>query len=168
MNSSKASKVFQSQSAEAYHNFENRGIPFVAVKLFILGFEFGSGKVDDIVRKNFRSENDFLLSSKTKYAILMPNTTLEAAEEATNRLGVKLRLLIDSRRNLDRVHRLILYAYIYGVSQASRKLQFRYLDVFNTIHHKKKARKWPTNFKEYLKWLEPSVIKEHRPINIVV
>jgi len=168
MNYSKASKKFLSQSAEAYYKFEHHEIPFAAVKIYLCGLESDWEKLDDVVRENFRSENDFFLKSNTQYAILMHNTTLEAAEEATHRLGVKLRLVIYGFKNKDSEHRPFLSAYIYGVGEASKKLQFRYLDAFNFFYPKKESEKWPTNFREYLKRLEPLKTKEHKPINIIV
>ena len=59
MNFSKTSKKFLSQSAEAYYKFEHHEIPFAAVKIYICGLECYWEKLDDIVRENFRSENDF-------------------------------------------------------------------------------------------------------------
>ena len=169
MDFSKASKKFLFESAAAYSQFEKDKTPFAAVKICISGWVSDWEKLFDLLRNNFRSANDsFMKSKKSKIAVLMKNTTIEAAEEAVNRLEVKLRLLFSDFQKQDKEQRLNVSAYIYGVGATSQNLQFRYLEVIKTVHYKKESDNWPTSFKEYLRRLERFKVEKHKPISIRV
>ena len=169
MDFSTASKKFMSYAKKAYDQFEKQKIPFAAVKIYITGSKRDQLGIVDLIWNNFRSEKDFILKGESSYAILMKNTSLEAAEAATNRLGVKLYQLTHNSDNRDRNFQLCASACIYGASEETKKLHFRYLDFINPFYDKKESEFWSPKFREYLKWLQPPVkIKTYKPIRIKV
>ena len=168
MNFSTACEKFLSHTKEAYDKYEKQKIPFAAVKIYITGSWRYRAGVADMVWKNFRSEKDVILKSENNYAILMKNTSLEAAEAATNRLGMKLYHLTYDSDNLEKNLQFCASACIYGVSEETKKLHFRYLDFINPFYAKRESELWPPNVREYLKWLQPLKIRTYKPISIKV
>lgn len=165
---STTSDNFLSHSTAAYYKFEKHKTPFVAVKIYIPGSMSNKAGLDDIVRKNFRSEKDVVLKSKNHYAVLLQNTFLEAAEEATNRLGIKIHRLADTFGKPNANMQLNASACLYGACEKTNKLHFKHLDLSNTYYHEKETETGPSNVGEYLKWLEPIKVKAYKPISIVV
>ncbi len=150
-------------SREAYKKFQNHQTPFAAVKLYFSGWGGEKAKVDDIVGNNFRSEKDAILKSEKNYAILMHNTSLKAAETVMNRISIKLsRLRYEAK--ITKTQQVNAYACIYSAGEKSAKLQFRHLDLINSLGNKNESAK----IREYLKWMEPIKSKEHKAFSIKV
>jgi hypothetical protein len=168
MDFSTPSKKFLSLSTAAYNKFENHQIPFAAVKIYISGSRSDRDEFDDLVRNNFRREKDVLLKSNNHYAVLMQNTSLEAAEEATNRLGLKLCRFTCNFGKPKNNLQLNASACLYGTGKETNQLHFKYLDLTDIFCRKKGSEIRPSQFVAYLKWLERIKIKEHQPLSIIV
>jgi hypothetical protein len=106
--------------------------------------------------------------SKNHYAVLLQNTPLQAAEEATSRLGLKFRRLADTIGNHQATMQFNAFACLYGACENTHKLHFKYLDLSNSDCQKKKSVTMPSRMGEYLKWLEPVKDKAYKPVSIVV
>ena len=168
MISATTSETFLSHSTAAYYKFEKHKTPFVAVKIYAPGSMSNKAGLDGIVRRNFRSEKDVILKGKNHYAVLLQNTSLQAAEEATSRLGLKIHRLADTFRNSQTTIRLNAFACLYGVCEKSHRLHFKYLNLSNSHYQERNSEKIPSHMEEYLKWLEPMKYKEYKPVSIVV
>jgi len=115
------SSKFLRHSADAYNKFLKYNIPFTAVKIYFFNPSKACSRADKIILDNFRSKKDFILKSKSDYAIIMKDTSFRAAEAAINRLRLKLyyELLLDAS------------IYIYGVCEKKNKLRFKHFDLSN-------------------------------------
>ena len=159
---------FLLNSKEAYYKFQKHQTPFAAVKIYFSGLECESAKMDDILGNNFRSEKDAILKSENNYAILMPNTSLKAAETVMNRISIKLSRLKYEVKNTAKKPQLNAYACIYGAGEESVKLQFRHLELINPLGNRNEFGKTQPKIREYLKWMEPIKSKEHKAFSIKV
>jgi hypothetical protein len=162
------SEKFLSHSTAAYYKFEKHKTPFVAVKIYATGSMSDKARLDGIVRKNFRSEKDVILTSKNHYAVLLRNTSLGAAEEAMSRLSLKIRRLADTFGNHQATIQLNAFACLYGACEKTHKLRFKYLDLSNSHYQERNSETMPSNIGEYLKWFEPMKDKAYKPVSIVV
>jgi len=168
MDCSTINEEFLVHTRAAYHRYENLQIPFAAVKICIYGLRSGREALDKIVCENFRSDKDVILKSKNDYAILMQNTSIEAAAAAAHRLGGRLCRITPDCKNPETNSRICATAWIYGAGEETKALHFRYLDLINPHRHKKAATNWPDHVGEYLKWKEPVQKKDYKPFSIKV
>ena len=155
-------------SRNAYHKFQKQHIPFAAVKLYFSGLGGERTKVDDIVGNNFRNEKDSILKTKNNYAILMHNTSCQAAEAVMNRLSIKLSRLRCESKILAKTQQINAHAYIYGIGEGVAKLQFRHLDLIHPSGIKDRDKKNQLNIREYLRWTQPLGIKGYKSFSIKV
>ena len=168
MDCSTINEEFLIHTREAFHRYENSQIPFAAVKICIYGLRSGAGALDKIVCDNFRSDKDVILKSQNDYAILMQNTSLEAAEAATNRLGGCLCRITSDCHNPETNSQICATAWIYGAGEQTKELHFRYLDLVNPHTHKRATTHWSAHLREYLKWKKPIHMKDYKPFSIKV
>ena len=163
-----SSEKFLSHSTAAYYKFEKHRTPFVAVMINATGSMSNKARLDGIVRQNFRSEKDVILKSKNHYAVLLQNTSLEAGEEATNRLGLKFRRLADTFENHKATIKINAFACLYGACEKTHELHFKYLDLGNRYYQERNPETMPSHIGEYLKWSDPMKDKAYKPVNIVI
>ena len=161
-------KKFLITSRNAYYKFQKQQIPFAAVKLYFSGLGGERTKVDDIVGNNFRSEKDSILKTKNNYAILMHNTSCNAAEAVMNPISIELSRLRYDSKILTKPQQINAYACIYGVGEGGTKLQFRHLDLIHPSGNKNRGKKNQLNIREYLRWTQPIGIKEYKSFSIKV
>jgi hypothetical protein len=159
---------FLLNSREAYYKFQNHQTPFAAVKINFSGLGDKKTKVDDIVRNNFRSEKDAILKSENNYAILMHNTSVKAAEAVMKRISIKLSRLRYEVKIATKTQQFNAYACIYGAGEESAKLQFRHLELINSLGNKNESEIMKPKIREYLRWAEPINRKEHKAFSIKV
>jgi hypothetical protein len=152
MECSSIKQEFFVHSRDAIHRYENRQIPFAAVKIRIDGLIRGRDALDKIVCDNFRIDRDSILINGNDYAILMQNTSIEAAEAATHRLRGTLSRITPDFQNSKTNSSLSATAWIYGAGEKTKKLHFKQLDLINPNSQRKKAANWPDPFGEYSKW----------------
>ena len=136
----------------AYVDFERQKIPFAAIKLNISMQNWNKHECDEIVEDNYRSENDVVFKSQDEYVILMQDTTLEVAENATYRLRKRLGQLSPFSKKTGNMNPIQASAHILGSIQGTDKLLVRYLDLSPQISFKTQAESIQPNFNEYLKW----------------
>ncbi len=136
----------------AYVDFERQKIPFAAIKLNISMQDWNKQECDEIVEDNYRSENDVVFKNQDDYVILMQDTTLEVAENATYRLRNRLGQLSPFSKKIGDINPIQASAHILGSSQATDKLLVRYLDLSPQFNFKARAETTQPNFNEYLKW----------------
>lgn len=141
------------QATEAYQNFERRSIPFAAVKLNIAMQNWNEQQCDQIVEDNFRSKKDVIYKKSDAYVILMHDTTLEAAESATQRLKSRLGQLNPRGSRFENMNAIEASAYILGPGKGTRALLIRYLDLSSQLNHRPQFDILQPSFREYLKWL---------------
>jgi hypothetical protein len=165
---STTSEKFLSQSATAYYKFEKNKTPFVAVKIYIPGSMGRHTEVDEIVGKNFRSGKDVILKSKNHYAVLLQNTTLEAAQEATIRLGMKFYGMTTVIKKPGVNNESRASACLYGASEKTNTLRFKYIELIDNGHHGKTSETGSTNVGAYRIWLEPKKKTTEKTVSIVV
>jgi len=148
---------FLSNSRQAYDRFKHLQTPFAAVKIYFSGLE---GEI--------RSETDAILKSENNYAILMYNTSLQAAEAVVNRISIKLSRLRYGGKKATKTPWLKAYACIYGAGEDSAKLQFRHLELIKPFKNRKEAEKLQPRIREYLRWKESVKSREHKVFDIKV
>ena len=98
----------------------------------------------------------------------MPNTSLKPAETVMNRISIKLSRLKYEVKNTAKNPQLNAYACIYGAGEESAKLQFRHLELINSLGNRNEFGKTQPKIREYLKWMEPIKSKEHKAFSIKV
>jgi len=143
-------------ATEAYQNFERRSIPFAAVKLNISMQNWNEQQCDQIVEDNFRSEKDVIYKKSDAYVIFMHDTTLEAAESATQRLKSRLGQLNSSGGRFENMNAIEASAYILGPGKGTRGMLIRFLDLSSQLHHSPQFDIMQPSFREYMKWLNVS------------
>ena len=136
----------------AYVDFERQKIPFAAIKLNISMQDWNKQECDEIVEDNYRSENDVVFKNQDDYVILMQDTTLEVAENATYRLRNRLGQLSPFSKKIGDINPIQASAQILGSSRGTDKLLVRYLDLSPQVSFKAQAETRQPNFDEYLKW----------------
>lgn len=159
---------FLINSKEAYYKFQKHQTPFAAIKVYCSGLGDEREKVDGIVYNNFRSDKDFILRSENNYAILMHNTSCNAAEAVMNPISIELSRLRYDSKILTKPQQINAYACIYGVGEGGTKLQFRHLDLIHPSGNKNRGKKNQLNIREYLRWTQPIGIKEYKSFSIKV
>jgi hypothetical protein len=159
---------FLSNSRQAYDRFKHLQTPFAAVKIYFSGLEGERAKIDDIVGNNFRSETDAILKSGNNFAILMYNTSLQAAEAVVNRISIKLSRLRYGGEKATKTPWLKAYACLYGAGEDSAKLQFRHLELIKPFKNRKEAEKLQPKIREYLRWKESVKSRGHKVFDIKV
>lgn len=166
MECSSINQKFFVHTREAFHRYENRQTPFAAVKIRIHGLSSGREALDKIVCDNFRSDKDVILKNNNDYAILMQNTSIEAAEAATHRLGGKLIRITPDFKNPETNLPLCATAWIYGAGEETKELHFKYLDLVNPHSHKKEATNRSGHVGEYLKWKKHGQVRHYKSFSI--
>jgi hypothetical protein len=159
------------QATQAYQNFDRGRIPFAAIKLDIAMQNWNEQQCDQIVEDNFRSERDVIYKKSDAYVILMHDTTLEAAETATQRLKARLGQLNHYSNRFDNINAVEASAYILGPGKGTRGLLIRYLDLSSQLNCRPQVDILQPSFREYIKWLNaPGQNNDHiRPrINITI
>jgi len=141
------------QATQAYQNFERGRIPFAAIKLNISMQKGNEQQCDQIVEDNYRSEKDVIYKKSDAYVILMQDTTLEAAETATQRLKVRLGQLNHVSNRFDNINAIQASAYILGPGKGTRGLFMRYLDLSSQPNGRRQVDILQPSFQEYIKWL---------------
>ena len=141
------------QATEAHQNFERGRIPFAAIKLNISMQKWNEQQCDQIVEDNYRSEKDVIYKKSDAYVILMHDTTLEAAETATQRLKARLGQLNHCANRFENMNAIEASAYILGPSKGTRGLLIRYLDLSSRLNCRPQFDILQPNFREYIKWL---------------
>ena len=136
----------------AYVDFERQRVPFAAIKLNISMQNWNKQECDEIVEDNYRSENDVVFKNQDEYVILMQDTTLEVAENATYRLRNRLGQLSPFSKKIGDINPIQASAHILGSSPGTDKLLVRYLDLSPQFNFKAPVETIQPNFNEYLKW----------------
>ncbi|UCF90340.1 MAG: hypothetical protein JSW39_18855 [Desulfobacterales bacterium] len=155
MDFSNAHAQFVSRARQAYENFVKHKIPFAAVKISVSGLCPDEEKLAKIIQHNFRTAKDVVVKNDKAYAVLMENTTIEAAEKASSRLKTKLGSMLPGDGESERSEQVLTSVYILGSSQRSTKLQFRNLDLSSPLRSPKEdIETGIANVREYLKWVE--------------
>jgi len=93
MDLSGVSKLFISQTENAYTQFLKNRIPFSLVKLNISRLNEpaeAQGQLEKVIDDNFRRTSDIVMGGTHSYRILMKNTCFDFAMAAATRLAAKL------------------------------------------------------------------------------
>jgi hypothetical protein len=158
------------QATTAYNNFNNRQIPFAAVKLSFRLNNTNKKAIDTIVESNFRSEKDLIFKEGVNYFIWMEGTTIETAERAVKRLKAKIcHIIARDYKNLKDNSQAHASAYIFGSISRAKRLRFKYVDLISNLNSfDRTIHKIQFGYGEYLKFCESQTATNLKTINLSV
>lgn len=166
-------KQFIDQASREYKTFERIKTPFAAVKINVFSPSYQREKVDNIIRNNFRKKVDLFRKNNEGYWILMQDTSIDVAENATKRLKAKLARLSICCDNFSENTEIQAYAYILGSRKEDEQIEERCLNLAEGFSFHKRFDISSFNLTEYLRWIElldnyETKFRQNKNVNLVV
>jgi hypothetical protein len=138
---------------KALKSFHEYNIPFAAVAIKIPRHK-NNKQIEKLLDENFREKTDVILKGDGIYAIMMWNTTVEAAITASERITDKLYLQIYYWKESSRDQLVDSSLDIMGCEKGSREIQFVHLDLCQRSNYYRRTRNIPLEIGTYIKWSE--------------